>query len=204
MALVIWFSEAWATALVTLFPELGQIRKLLWAAQCAVSFSPGLAQSLRPKIEAMVHQDEAERLVSLLAVLIHLTDDASAIRILPSEPPHASEKLSEDNRIHRVLDHIHANYESALTISELAELACVSVSAFHRMFKRHTRRTAFDYIARLRIGRACALLMESGTVISQISEQVGYPSVAFFNRQFKGLKGMTPREFRHQHGLHFK
>ncbi|WP_458369802.1 helix-turn-helix domain-containing protein [Pseudomonas fluorescens] len=204
VALVIWFSEAWATSLVTLFPEMGQIRTLLSAAQCAVSFSSEIARELRPKIEEMVYQDEPQRLVSLLHILIKLTQDTAAQRIIPPESAFVPEIIYEDARIHRVLDHIHANYASALMIPDLAEMACVSISAFHRMFKRHTRSTAFDYIAKLRIGRACALLMESGTVISLISEEVGYPSVAFFNRQFKAQKGMTPTEFRRQHGHHFK
>jgi len=31
---------------------------------------------------------------------------------------------------------------------------------------------------------------------SHVAEAVGYANLANFNRQFKALKGMTPREFR--------
>jgi len=203
VALVIWFSEAWATSLVSLFPELGQIGNLLTAAQCAVSFSPEIAQELRPTIEGMVEQGEAERLVALLHVLIRLTQDEKAYRIVANDDSFAA-PIADDSRIHRVLDYIHENFAQPLAIPDLADMACVSVSAFHRMFKRHTRSSALDYIAKLRIGRACSLLMEGSTVISLISEEVGYTSVAFFNRQFKALKGMTPKEYRKLHGHHFR
>lgn len=202
-ALVIWFSEAWATSLVSLFPEMSQIGNLLAAAQCAMSFSPEVARELRPTIEGMVEQNDPERLVALLHVLIRLTQDDDAQRIVANEDSIAAPTV-DDSRIHRVLDYIHANFAQQLSIPDLADMACVSVSAFHRMFRRHTRSSALDYIAKLRVGRACALLMEGGSVISLISEEVGYTSVAFFNRQFKALKGMTPTEFRKLHGHHFK
>jgi AraC-like DNA-binding protein len=204
VALVIWFSEAWAKSLVSLFPEMGQVRNLLSAAQCALSFSESLSRELRPTIEAMVNQPAPDRLVSLLHVLTQLMQDTSAQRIVPTGSSLSCDAISEDARIHRVLDHIHGHYTLPLMICDLAQMACVSVSAFHRMFRRHTRCTALDYIARLRIGRACALLMEGNMVISLISEEVGYSSLAFFNRQFKAQKGMTPTEFRRQHGHHFR
>lgn len=204
VALVIWFSEAWAQSLVGLFPELGQLRNLLAAAQCALTFSPDFARQLQPTIEAMVDQDDPQRLVSLLHVLTQLIRDTNAQRIVPVQGAATADIMSEDPRIHRVLDYIHAHYADPVTIPELAQMACVSVSAFHRMFRRHTRSTALDYIARLRIGRACALLLESNAIISAVSEEVGYSSLAFFNRQFKAQKGITPTEFRRQHGRHFR
>ena len=204
IALVIWFSEAWAQSLVTLFPEMGPIRPLLVAAQNALTFSKPVSHQVRPMIEAMLKQDPTERLVSLLVVLNALAHDTNATRILPAQPSKSRVNVIEDDRIHRVLAFLHHHYTQPLSIPELAGLACVSISAFHRMFRRHTRCTALDYIVRLRIGRACALLMEGNVTVSLIAEQVGYNSQALFNRQFKALKGLTPSAFRRQHGHHFQ
>ena len=204
IALVIWFSEAWADSLVKLFPEMGPIRPLLVAAQNALSFSHTVSQELRPIIEAMVDQDASQRLISLLAVLDTLSRDSAAQRIAPEKTTHAAPQIIDDARIRRVLDYLHGHYAGALTIPQLAQMACVSVSAFHRMFRRHTRCTALDYIVRLRIGHACALLMQGNLAIFVVAEQVGYTSQALFNRQFKAQKGVTPSEFRRQHGHHFQ
>ena len=99
-------------------------------------------------------------------------------------------------RIERVLDHIHAYYREPIGISVLAEVAALSASGFHRLFRRHTRLTVGDYIAELRVGQACALLVNTSRPVAHIAEEVGYRSLANFNRQFRALKRMTPRDFR--------
>lgn len=204
VALVIWFSAAWADSLVTLFPEMAAVRPLLAAARHAVSFSGRTSSEVRSSIEAMVNQTPPQRLIALLTVLNRLARDADATRILPTLGGLAGDQIVEDARIHRVLHYLHGNYARAINVAELAELACVSLSAFHRMFRRHTRCTALDYIVRLRIGHACALLMQGNSPVSIIAGQVGYSSLALFNRQFKALKGLTPSAFRQTHSHHFQ
>lgn len=201
VALVIWFSEAWATALIGLFPEMAGLRPLLEAARGAVQFSAEAAREVRPLIEAMAGQDETTRLVSLLGLLTRLSRDRGARKLLPAA---AGQGGGEDARLQRVLEHIHQHYCQALTVEALARMACVSVSAFHRMFRRHTRATPLEYIARLRIGRACALLVQGQTPVTQVAEAVGYGSLALFNRQFKARQGMTPSAFRQHHRAHFQ
>ena len=56
--------------------------------------------------------------------------------------------------------------------------------------------TASDYIAQLRMGNACALLINSDMAISLVAAQVGYRNLANFNRQFRRTKGHTPQESR--------
>ena len=46
------------------------------------------------------------------------------------------------------------------------------------------------------IGEACALLSGTARPIAHIAGDVGYDSLANFNRQFKAAKGMTPRAYR--------
>ena len=201
IALVIWFSEAWAQGLVHLFPEMASTRALLAAAQQAMSFSGPTSMALRPVIEAMVEQDASQRLISLLTVLNALSRDVAAQRIAVDN---AAPQIIEDARVCRVLEHLHRHYAQPVAIAHLAQMACVSISAFHRMFRKHTRCTALDYIVRLRIGHACALLMQGNLAVSAVAEQVGYVSQALFNRQFKAHKGITPSQFRARHGHHFK
>jgi len=74
----------------------------------------------------------------------------------------------------------------------------MSESRFSRFFRRATGNTFVDFVNRVRINRACQLLMESDRYITQICYDVGFNNVANFNRRFREIKGMTPSEFRHQ------
>jgi AraC-like DNA-binding protein len=74
----------------------------------------------------------------------------------------------------------------------LAEVARLSASGLHRLFRRHTQMTILDYIAQLRIGRACQLWISTSRPIAHIAADAGYDNLSHFNRQFKSLKEISP------------
>ena len=78
-----------------------------------------------------------------------------------------------------------------------AELG-MSESRFSRFFRRSTGNTFTDFVNRVRINRACQLLMESQRAVGHICYEVGFNNLANFNRRFLEIKGMTPTEFRRQ------
>jgi AraC-like DNA-binding protein len=78
----------------------------------------------------------------------------------------------------------------------LADVAALSESGLHRMFLKHVRMTVSDYVIRIRVGDACARLANTTQPIAYIAESVGYGTLANFNRQFKRLTSLTPREYR--------
>ena len=53
-----------------------------------------------------------------------------------------------------------------------------------------------DFIAEVRIGHACKLLLDSDMDIAEICYLSGYQQITNFNRQFKKLKGTTPNIYR--------
>jgi AraC-like DNA-binding protein len=64
------------------------------------------------------------------------------------------------------------------------------------MFRKHTQAGISDYLIGLRIGEACSRLSGTNQPIQHIAAEVGYASLANFNRQFRRLRGMSPREYR--------
>ncbi len=74
----------------------------------------------------------------------------------------------------------------------------MSESRFSRFFRRATGNTFTDFVNRVRINRACQLLMETERYITHICYDVGFNNVANFNRRFLDIKGMTPSEYRKQ------
>ena len=195
-AIVMWFTEAWRDSLTSTFREMRIVQPLLQSAGRGIAFSRKAAMLARPIIEAIPADPPADRLARLMQVLAQLATDEGAEPIAGPSADRRQVHTPDRRRIERVLDHIHAHYCERITIETLAEVAALSISGFHRLFRRHTRLTLTRYVAELRIGRACSLLVNSTRPIAHIADEVGYANLANFNRQFLALKGLTPRQFR--------
>jgi len=195
-ALVMWFTEGWGESITGSLAELRPVASLLRRAGRGVAFSRAAAAKVRPLIESIPGRAAPDRLLRLMEVLALLAGDRDARPIASPAADRMRLELPDRGRIERVLDHLHACYREPVSIATLADLAALSPSGFHRLFRRHTHLTVSDYVAELRIGQACALLVNTRRPIAHIAEEVGYPSLANFNRMFRALKGMRPREFR--------
>jgi AraC-like DNA-binding protein len=195
-AIVMWFTEEWAAKLTGGLAEMRPVEELLARAGRGLAFSYESSRRARKIIETIPGRSPADRLLRLVEVLILLAQDPYRQPI--AGPGAQREKLAspDQSRIGRVLDHIHAHYREPISNRALSEVAALSPSGFHRLFRRHTQLTVGDYVGELRIGQACALLVNSERPVARIAEEVGYNSLANFNRQFRRLKGVTPREFR--------
>ncbi|MBX3074142.1 helix-turn-helix domain-containing protein [Candidatus Obscuribacterales bacterium] len=192
MVRVCWFSETWISDLLRLFPELRRLKPLMKKARSGIVFSAKTATTVRPLMEKLKSQREDERLISLLTILRCLSLDTNYRTLIVSD---RKQDIEPEPRLAAVFDYLHKFYTEPISIEELAEMAFMSPAAFHRNFRRQTKTTPFGYVSRLKLGRASALLIEGELRINAIASTVGYASLAQFNKEFKRLKGMTPREF---------
>ena len=193
IALVFWFRPEWIAPLVHGAVELGPVARMIEGAGRGLAFPPQLGQALVPDFQAMFTLPPAQRLIGLLAILSRLAADGGG-RPLASQAPQAVE--GSRARIDRVLLHLHQRYAEPVRLAELAEVAALSVSGLHRLFIKHTQTSITNYITSLRIGDACSRLSTTDQPVRHIADAVGYASLANFNRQFKSLRGMTPRAYR--------
>lgn len=194
VAQVMWFHPDWAAALGATLVEFAPVTAMLQRAGRALRFSPAATADARNRIAALFAVAPEARILPLLDLLTVLARDEAAVPLATAPPllPAGNDRT----RIDRVLDHIHLNYAGHVSLPELADVAALSVSGLHRLFRRHTQQTLTGYITALRIGEACALLSGTARPVAHIAGDVGYDSLANFNRQFKALKAMTPRAYR--------
>jgi AraC-like DNA-binding protein len=196
VALVMWFTESWGASVTATLAEMRPVATMLARAGRGIAFSREAASTARPLIESIPDRAAPDRLFRLMEVLSLLAGDDDAEAIAGPGSDRLRVASPDQPRIERVLDYIHAHYREAIAIDTLADVAALSPSGFHRLFRRHTRLTVSDYVAQLRIGQACALLVNGGLPIAHVADAVGYANLANFNRRFRALKGVTPRDFR--------
>ena len=108
-------------------------------------------------------------------------------------------KSSTREELYRRLDigreYIHSFANGPLSLDAVASEACLSRYHFHRAFTQVFKTTPHAYLTEVRLARAHALL-QSGTTVDQVCEDVGFSSTSSFSRLFRTRYGMTPGALR--------
>ena len=113
-----------------------------------------------------------------------------------------SERLWPYAELDAVVRYIREHIDRPITVSELARLASLSVSALERKFKKHLRVTPMQYIKQLRITFASQALLQTDFSINEIAHRYGFCDHSYMSKEFRRLTGMTPREYRQQRLKH--
>ncbi len=99
-------------------------------------------------------------------------------------------------RIKIILKYIETNYQSPISIDEIADVCGFSASHFMKFFKNTMGTSFVDYLNDYRLSMASRMLLSSDDTILMIASDCGYDNLSYFNRIFKKKYGMTPREYR--------
>ena len=95
-----------------------------------------------------------------------------------------------NNHTQRVISAIHAlrdRFAEPVRIEELAAIAQLSPSAFHRQFKVLTSMTPLQYQKQLRLVEARRLMISSTANVETAAFQVGYESSSQFSREYSRM-----------------
>jgi AraC-like DNA-binding protein len=96
------------------------------------------------------------------------------------------------SHVSRALRWIRDNYAEPLRISDLARLAGMSPSAFHRHFRAVTTMSPLQFQKRIRLQEARSLLVARPNDVAGVGHLVGYDSPSQFNREYRRLFGAPP------------
>ena len=104
--------------------------------------------------------------------------------------------INTTNKIKLVLNYINDHYSEDISINTLADLCEYSEYHFMRFFKKHIGLTCIQYINNLRLEKSSILLTSTNNAIMDISLEVGFDNLSYFNKLFKRKYNLTPKEFR--------
>lgn len=177
-------------------PELAEVMALLERARHGVEFF-GLSERAQSHWHAVKGAHGIERLAAFVAYLRDLAR-CTDYRLLSSVRMQGEHDEHDNDRVNVLLNRIMRDYAQPLSAADIAAEIGMSESRFSRFFRRATGNTFTDFVNRIRVNRACQLLMETDGLVTHICYEVGFNNVANFNRRFLEFKGLTPSEFRRQ------
>jgi len=108
---------------------------------------------------------------------------------------------THDERMKRVLEHIHEHISDSISVEELAGVASVTKSYFIRLFKYEFGLSPVQYINRKKVERAQLLLFTTDKAVKEVAYTLGFSDQNYFIRLFRKVTGTTPKiwkdTFRH-------
>ncbi len=106
-------------------------------------------------------------------------------------------KREEPGNLYLQIEHyIEENYQSRISLEEMASTLHANGSYLSRLYKNKTGRNLFDAILDRRIETAKEYLLHTDMKTYEISGMVGIEDSGYFSRMFKKKTGVSPKEFR--------
>jgi AraC-like DNA-binding protein len=177
-------------------PELAEAMPMLERARHGIEFF-GLSERAAEHFDHVRASRGLQRFSAFAAFLADLAR-CTDYRLLSNVQIQSTEDDATMDQIDAIVSQVTENVAHSMTLGDFAASLGMSESRFSRFFRRATGNTFVDFVNRVRVNRACQLLMESDRYITHICYEVGFNNVANFNRRFLEIKGMTPSEFRRQ------
>lgn len=97
---------------------------------------------------------------------------------------------------YKIVSYINENFTQPISLQSVANALSISKSYVSRIFSEKIKTDFRQYINLLRAEYAAKLIRATEDSLTAISENAGFNSQSTFNRTFRSIYGMTPREFR--------
>jgi AraC-like DNA-binding protein len=178
-----------------LMPEVAQLDAFFTRTERGLVFHGETRTRATEMMEKMGALKGFARL-SLFLQLLDLFASSEEYEVLSS--PEFAPKLDTETLdvLQRSLIYVFEHLATDIHLSEVANLAGMSESAFSRFFKKNTGNSFTDHVNKLRIWQACRLLAETEMPVTDICFEVGYLNISNFNRTFLRHHKMTPSAYR--------
>ncbi|WP_438444153.1 response regulator transcription factor [Gorillibacterium sp. sgz5001074] len=101
-----------------------------------------------------------------------------------------------DNVVIRAQQYIETHYRENCSLQAVSAHVHVTPNYLSNLFKRETGIAFSNYVSKLRVEKAKALLTCTKMRMTEIADQVGFDNASYFTTVFKQLAGISPSEYR--------
>lgn len=194
-SLVLYFSPARLHTLLGQFGYFPELDAKLAAATRGMIFQGDTRKKMISLLTELQKQDSLDRIVNFFK-LLDIISQTQEYNLL-SSPRYINNYVKKDGeRMDRVFRYILDNFTKDVQLDAVSELAHMNKQAFCRYFKSRTQKTLIEFINHMRISHACREMEERDLPIATLAYECGFNSLSNFNRFFKEVKGITPREYK--------
>lgn len=130
-----------------------------------------------------------EDILSIWRSLLHLKNQ------LEYDPP-SNDDISREHRLRKMVAYIQTNFDSPITVEDIAAAASISRSECFRCFSIFCHIPPMEYVNRYRLQYAAQKLLITNESISSVSSSSGFSSISCLGKAFRKVYGVSPSDFR--------
>ncbi|WP_248930694.1 response regulator transcription factor [Paenibacillus hamazuiensis] len=108
-------------------------------------------------------------------------------------------KSNRETMINRIQTYVQKHLMEDVSLQAIADSMYMHPVHVSRVYKLETGENLSDYVLRLKMDKAAALLKSGSLKNYEIALQLGYQNPNYFNKVFKKYYALTPQEFRLKH-----
>lgn len=178
-------------------PEFTHINEMLDRSQDIIQYKGRTREIVADKIHELFDADPSTRIIQLLQILDILAKSTEGEVLLKN---HIQQNVNayHNQKLNSIIEYTIHQLTENITLADVASVASMGLSPFCRFFKKHMRKSYFEYLTGLRLSYVCNQLLQSDDPIGDIVFRSGFRNISNFNRHFKSIMGITPQQYRRQ------
>ena len=115
--------------------------------------------------------------------------------ILISQKDQIESQKSFNENFMKLLEYVDGHYDEKLNLNSLSERFFLNMSYCSELFKKVTHLNFSDYVTKIRMEKAAALLSDGRYMAREVAEMTGYSDAFYFSKVFKKYYGVAPAYF---------
>jgi AraC-like DNA-binding protein len=197
--LILQFTEDFLGADFLEKPELQAVKKLVQKSRRGLIFHKQVVEKVAPILLSMHRQNESRKLLSLLEVLMLLSESRSYELMTPKGYTH--DPSVDEDRMRCIHQYVYDHFTEPISLKEIAAVASMTETSFCRYFKTRTLKHFTQYLNEIRIAYASKLLNNQDYTVTAACFESGFNNLSYFNRQFKVVMKLSPQQYKKQKTL---
>jgi AraC-like DNA-binding protein len=189
--ITITFDDVFLDKCASVFPEMSAVIMSIRDNVDAVRFGKDKAEIIISILNGMKDECSAEKLASLIRLLIIVSDDKELLIV-----GHSNKINAKEYKLNLIKTYVKCNFYKPITIDDVACHVNMNRTSFCRFVKQNIGLSFINYLNEYRISIACELLKKSDLNISQICYKSGFNDVPYFCRVFSHIKCISPSKYR--------
>lgn len=197
---VFWISREFFLHLLSLSGDYGYLMKYVQENQKFVFHNDRVVfNGIQSRILSLLEELHSDHFAREARISLSVSDLILHLNRVAYEKTHAEPGREEQSLYLRVLGYIEQHVEEELSLDSLAGTFFVSKYHIAHMFKDNLGISVHQYILKKRLD-LCRTAILGGENITDAHLRCGFQDYSSFYRAFKKEYGLSPREFRDQHG----